>query len=261
MYPLLKGVIDYLRGFKDRKEVSERLGNVLQSLEFYANASKAAKESAKVLESKVMNLKTPVTAREGDTLVMALVKFSDDFSELLSSVFQFGKECSDLFSTFEPFMEDVKKSNKDVYGILDFFGKHYDPATDSFDLSKIPMFVGIHGKKMGWKKSKDLSEEVERGGEIVRMAILKALVMSTRPPRIRDRLQKEFVRSTTRLSERLAKFKGGENIENVLLPNSPPWLVEFSKILKQAQETMPELSRPGFRKRGTTRQLSRTTAT
>jgi hypothetical protein len=226
--------------------VKERLRNVLQSLERYAKASKAANESAKDLEVKVMSLKT-ITAREGNILVMALVRFSDDFTELLSSVLQFGKESNDLLSTFEGFMEDVRKNDKDVYEIMSFFGKHYDLATNSFDLSKIPMFVGIHTKKLGWKKSKELSETVEHGGEVVRMAILKALVMSGRPPRIRDRLQKEYLRSTSGLSEKLAKFKGGENIENALLPTAPPWIVELSKIIKQAQENIPELSRPGFR--------------
>jgi hypothetical protein len=246
MLPLLQQVIDYLMRFKDRKDVKERLRNVLQSLERFAKASKSANESAKDLEVKVMNLKT-VKAREGNILVMALVRSIDDFTKLLSSVLQFGKESNDLLSTFESFMEDVRKSDKDVYEIVSFFGKHYDPATDSFDVSKIPMFVGIHGKKLGWKKSKELSETVEHGGEVVRMAILKALVVRGRPPRIRDRLQKEFLRSTSGLSEKLAKFKGGENIENALLPNAPPWIVELSKIIKQVQETVPELSRSRLR--------------
>jgi hypothetical protein len=246
MLPLMQQVIDYLKRFRDRKDVKERLRNVLQSLERYSKASKAANESAQDLEVKVMRLST-VTATEGNILVMALVRFNDDFTELLSSVLQFGKESYVLLSTFESFMEDVRQNDKDVYEILSFFGKHYDPATDSFDLSKIPMFVGIHGKKMGWRKSKELSETVEHGGEVVRMAILKALVMSGRPPRIRDRLKKEFLRSTSGLSEKLTKFKGGESIKNALLPTAPTWIVELSKIIKQVQENIPELSRPGFR--------------
>jgi hypothetical protein len=98
------------------------------------------------------------------------------------------------------------------------------------------MFVGIHSKKLGWKKSKELSETVEHGGEVVRMALLKALVMSGRPPRIRYRLQKEFLCSTSGLSEELAKFKGGENVEDALLPTAPPWLVELSRIFNKSRK-------------------------
>lgn len=247
MLPLLKPVIDYLKDLKETQEVRERLKVVLQSLNLYGGSSKAAKESADALKAKVSSLKTPVTAKDGDLLVVALVKFSDDFSKLLSSVLQFGKECNALLSDLESFMEKVRKRKPDVYEIMSFFGKHYDPKTDSLELTNLSMFVGVHGKKLGWKKDKELSKEVAEGGELIRMALLKALVMSSKPPRIRNRLQKEFLRSIQELLEKVAKFKGSESIESELSRNAPPWIVELSTIVKQVQETMPELSKRRFR--------------
>jgi hypothetical protein len=247
MLPLLKPLLDYLKGLRETQEVQERLKVVLQSLTRYEESSKSAKKSADVLKARVISLRTPVTAKDGDILVMALVKFCDDFSELLSNVLEFGKECNGLVSHFESFMEDVRKRRKNAYEIVSFFGKHYDPKTDSLDLNDLPMFVRVYGKKLGWKKNKQLSNEVSEGAEIIRIALLKALVMSGKPPRIRNRLQKEFLRSLNGLLGKLAKFKGRESIESELSRNAPPWVVELSEIVKQVQDMLPELSKRKFR--------------
>jgi hypothetical protein len=79
------------------------------------------------------------------------------------------------------------------------------------------------------------------------MAILKALVISSKPPRIRNRLQKEFLRSINGLSEKTSKLKGSENIESEISSSAPSWILDLSKIVRQVQETMPELSKRGFR--------------
>jgi hypothetical protein len=179
---LFKPVISYLKGVKENREVTRQLESVLQSLHVFGESVKASMKSGKEMLARVDKLDPPIDATDIQDLMLLSVTFFEDFRMVLSSICQLGKECRDLNSgEFEGFMQKVKTRKPDVYDIMNFFGKNYDPKTGLLDLTRLPTLFRVYGKVAEWKESKEISKVVAKGGEKVDRLIEKAEAIRKQP--------------------------------------------------------------------------------
>ncbi len=241
-------VYDFLRGLKEKQEVGARLKHVLQPMDAYADSIRASEASGNDLRATVDSLKPPISVQEAESLTRELMEFCDNFRDVLSSVLTFARECNILISDFESFMQKVKTRKPEVYEIMNFFGKHYDPKTHSLDLTNLPTFVRLYGPKIGWKQSDELSKRVAEGGRTVSNAIRIARAISKQRLRIRNRhLVKEFSRSLNKLLKEMTRLKSTKNVARELSRSAPSWILELTEIVEDVQEALPGSSRPAFR--------------
>jgi len=217
-------------------------------MSLYAESSKASQESGKILRTQFVNLKPPVTAQDWESLIKASIKFCNDFRGVLSSVMMFGKECNSLISgDVEGFMQKVETRKPEVYDLIRFFGRNYDPKTDSLDLTNLPMLFRIYSLKIKKKDSKVLSKEVKEGGKVVSRTLQMAKLIGRQSRTKNKYLTREFLHSQRRLFEEQAKLRSKPNVAIELSRNAPPWVGELIMILEDVGNALPGLSRPGFR--------------
>jgi hypothetical protein len=244
-----KQVYDYLKGVKETCEVRQQLESVLHSLDTFAHSAKKSQTSGKAMVAKVDALDPPISAQEAEDLMKSSVEFFDDFRVFLSSICDFGKECNELISgDFEGFMEKVKARKPDVHDIMTFFGRNYDPKTDSLDLTRLPALIRIYGKKGAWKESKELSEMVAEGKKKVNKLLDKAeAIRKQRPVRIMDRkLIIQYFRSFQRLAREGKRLRASNKTLKELRENAPSWYLEFAAITDDVRKALPGGSRPAF---------------
>ena len=105
---------------------------------------------------KFVSLDVPISAQDGEDLIMQVIEFCNDFTKVLSSVIMFGRECNYLISgDVEGFMQKVKSREPEVHDFISSFGRHYNPKTDSLDLTNFPMLLRVYGpkfKRSAWRK-------------------------------------------------------------------------------------------------------------
>jgi len=234
-----KLVYDYV---KDSREVDARLKRVLLTpLEKYQKSMSDCEKSSQALRNTVDNLKTPLTNPSAENLIERMIDFSNDFSDVLSSVLAFSKVCNIVISDYAPFMEDrVKTKKRDVYMIVNFFGKYYDPKTDTLTLTNLPTFVQMYGpKKLAWKESEELSQTAAAGDKTVKGAIRKASVIKRqRLHHVDRRLRRDFPRSFSRLLRETSRFKSSNEVARELSRNAPSWLVNLTGVIETAQKAV-----------------------
>jgi hypothetical protein len=124
------------------------------------------------------NLQPPITSTELEKLVEMISEFFETYSQFMRSFRAFGKDCNDLFSgDFEMFINKVKENKPDVYEIMSFFSRHYNPKTHVLDLERLPSLVRIYGDKGAWKEKRQLSKTVSDGRQKMREAREKSKII------------------------------------------------------------------------------------
>ena len=124
----LRLVYKYLKGMQETREVKKRLGDILTSLGTFEKSGEASRKAGKALREKVKTLQPPITSPELIDIMKLSIEYSNNFQAFLSSIREFGRECRDLNSgDFEAFMQKVKARKPDVYDIMNFFGRNYNP--------------------------------------------------------------------------------------------------------------------------------------
>jgi hypothetical protein len=242
-----KQVYDYLKGVKETREVEKQLSRVLQSLSVYKAAMKASEESGTAFMANYNHLKVPISAKDARNLLTGYIKNTNDLADILSSIGMFANECHDLLSiSFAGFMEKVKVRKPIVHDLLTFFGNNYNPKSGVIDLTKLPILVRIYSPEMGFKESKQLSQEVAQGKEMTRKAIDKTKEILDQPslPRIVDRqLIRDLEAALRRLAKNLKTLHTNKLVEKELWGNAPTWFTEVMDISEQVQKSFPILSK------------------
>src|SRR5437667_2938279 len=114
----LKIVRDYLKGYAESRKVGNQLKNALQSLNLYEDSIRASELSGKTLYAKIDGVVLPMSLHDAEDLILLMTQFDNNFSDVLSSVVMFGKECNFLISgAVEGFMETVKTRKPEVHDL------------------------------------------------------------------------------------------------------------------------------------------------
>ena len=242
-----KEVYDYLKGVKETREVEKQLGRVLQSLSLYKAALKASEESGTAFMTNYNHVRVPISVKDARNILTGYIKNTNDFADILSSIGMFANECHDLLSSsFAGFMEKVRVRKPVVHDLLTFFGNNYNPKSGVIDLTKLPILVRIYGPKIGFKESKQLSQEVAQGKEMAGKAIDKTKEILDQPslPRIIERrLNRDVETATRRLAKNLKTLHTNKPVEKELWGNAPTWFTEVMDISDQLQESFQILSK------------------
>ncbi len=242
-----KEVYDYLKGVKETRDVEKQLGRVLQSLSLYKAAMKASEESGTAFMAYYNHLKVPISVKDARNLLTGYIKNTNDFADILLSIGMFANECHDLLSnSFAGFMEKVKVRKPVVHDLLAFFGNNYNPKSGVIDLTKLPILVRIYGPEIGFKESKQLSQEVAQGKEMTGKAIDKTKEILDQPslPRIVERrLMRDLEAALRRLAKNLKTLHTNKLAEKELWRNAPTWFTEVMDISVQVQKSFPILSK------------------
>jgi hypothetical protein len=225
----LKRVYDYLKGVQETREMRSRLSKVLVSLDTFETSAEASRKAGKALRTKVKGLQVPMTVLDLVDIMKLSIDYYNHFRMFLSSICEFGRECRDLNSgDFEAFMQKVKTRKPDVYDIMNFFGRNYNPEKKTLDLTRLPMLIRTFGSKVEWKESKKLSEEVAGGRKEVEELIEKVKVMRTQRFPFKDRaLALAYIRSYQRLSREGKRFVISKNTLTDLKKAAPSWYIEL----------------------------------
>ena len=246
----LKIVRDYLKGYAESRKVGNQLKNALQSLNLYEDSIRASEQSGKTLYAKIDGVVLPMSLHDAEDLILLLTQFDNNFSDVLSSVVMFGKECNFLISgAVEGFMETVKTRKPEVHDLLTTFGKNYGPKTDTLNLTFLPMLLRIHGSKLGWKESHELSRVVAEGKQKLSRVREKAGAMSKqRLPRVTNRrLVFQYMRSLERMGREGKKLTVDKSAIYELTRGAPPWMIELNEIVEDVQKALPGLWKPTYR--------------
>jgi len=249
-----KVVGDYLKSFAENREVGNQLRNVLQSLELFETSANASREIGEELYTTFDRLPLSMSVQEAEGLVSLMAQFSSNFSQLLSSVLQFGRECNFLISgQVEGFMEKVKKRKPEVHDFITAFGKNYRLETDSLDLSFLPMLLRIHGSKLGRrlagrKGNQKLSREVAEGRQKLSRLIEKARVIRRRRlPRVKNRrLVFEYSASAEKMTKEGKRLIMDKKAVSELTRGMPQWMVELGELVDDLQKAMQGFGRPEY---------------
>src|SRR3989442_7124414 len=175
--------------------------------------------------------------------------FWNDFADVLSNVVLFGKECNTLTSpSFEAFMETVKTRKPDVHVIINTFGRNYNPKTNSFNLTEIPMLVRLYGQKAGRRENREISKTLKEKKKTVGTALEKAKIIRKQRFRVYDRrLIRDFIHSLQRDVKEQKNLRTSKEAERELRKDAPPWFLELDEIIADIQKAVPELSRPALK--------------
>jgi hypothetical protein len=236
----LKRVYDYLKDVKETREVRNQLQTVLQSLSLFASSSTASYDSAKALQNRADSLDPPISLQDVEDLLRLSTAYFVEYRAFLSSFCAFGKECNDLISgDFDVFMQKVRTRKPEIYEIMVFFGKNYDPKTGSLDLTRLPMFMRIYGKKGGWKESEEVSKEVAKGRNSVKSLMEKAKIIRTQRFALTDRaLAMQYVHSLQRLGREAKRLRSSKETQKELKTMAPSWYVELTKVIEDVRKTL-----------------------
>ncbi len=234
-------VYEYLKGVQETREVKRRLSNVLVSLESFEKSGEASRKAGKALREKVKALQPPITLPELIDVMKLSIEYSDNFRTFLSSICEFGKECRDLNSgDFEAFMQKVKARKPDVYDIMNFFGRNYDPERKTLDLTRLPTLIRAYGDKAEWKENKKLSEEVAEGRREVEDLIEKVKVIRTQRIPFKDRaLAIAYFHSYQRLGREGKRFVSSKSTLADLKKAAPSWYVELVGMTGLVRKSLP----------------------
>lgn len=245
----LKRVYDYLKSVKETREVRNQLSEVLQSLDRFADSAESAKKAGMALREKVKGLDPPIALLDVTDLMRLSIEFNDSFRIFLSSICEFGRECHDLFSgDFEAFIQKVKVRKPDVYDVMNFFGRNYDPNRKTLNLTRLPTLIRLYGSKGEWKENKKLSEEVTEGRKEVNDLIEKAKIIKTQRFAFRDRaLAISYIRSFQRLAREGKRILATKETTKELKQNAPSWYIELVGIADTVQRALPGGARPALK--------------
>jgi hypothetical protein len=246
--PLTK-VANYLKNVKETREVKERLGRVLASITLYEKSAEASHKSGKALADRLETLDPPLTSQEAVEVLTMCAKFFQDYRGIFASIRQFGKECRALNSgDLEAFMEKVHRTMPDVFDFMNYFGRNYDPKTDTQDLTNLPMVMRAWGPKSLWKEDEDLSKTVKEGKEFMDRIMKKFAVIRTQKIVIRDRRPVlVFVRSLEDLAREAKKLKATKETSVELRKQAPSWFIGVVSILDDVKKALPGRSTPVLR--------------
>ena len=242
MTDLFRRVYDYLKGAQENRQVKEKLKDILVSLNVYASSARMAEQTGSSMVDSVMKLDPPITAPEVEEIMRNSIEFFGQYQLFLSSICQFGYECNGLVSgDVEGFMERVKRHKPDVHDIITFFGNNYDPKTETFDMTRLPILVRAWGKKGAWKESKELSETVAEGKKKVDKAIeIMEIVMKQPKVRVRDRqLIVNYFSSYRHLTREGKHFYSTHATLKDLRQNAPTWYIDLVGIADQVKNALP----------------------
>lgn len=244
----LKRVYDYLKGVRETREVRNQLSDVLQSLNRFADSAQSAKKTGKALREKVKGLDPPIVLMDVTDLMSLSAEFNDGLRIFISSICEFGKECHDLFSgDFDAFLEKVKVRKPDVYDIMNFFGRNYDPNKKTMDLTRLPTLIRLYGSKGEWKENKRLSEEVSEGKKEVDDLMEKMKIIKTQRFAFRDRaLAIRYIRSFQRLGREGKRILATKETTKELKQNAPSWYIELVGIADTVKRALPGGARPAL---------------
>ena len=248
LHPLTR-VYRYLDGVKETREVKQRLGGALVSLRLFQESSRASHVSGKALAGRLEKLEPPMNSMEALDLMASLSRFFDDYRGVFHGLRMFGKECRALNSgDLVAFMEKVKRRMPDVYDMMNYFGRNYDPRTDTLDLTNLPMVLRAWGLKGMWKESKDLSKAVEEGRKFADMVMEKVRKMRGQRIVIRDRRPAlSLVRSLDALAREAKRLKATPATSRELRQQAPSWFIGVASIVDDVRKALPGASKAALR--------------
>ena len=249
MFDPLTRAYKKLEGVKETREVKRRLGGALISLHLYLESAEASRVSGKALAERLRQLDPPMSSEEALDLMASLSRFFDDYKGVFHSLRMFGKECRSLNSgDLVAFMEKVKRTMPDIYDLMNFFARNYDPRTDTLDLTNLPMVMRAWGPKGMWKENKDLSKAVEEGREFADMVMEKVRKMRGQRIVVRDRRPVlTLVRSLDGLAREAKKLKATAETSRELRKQAPSWFLGVASIVDDVRKALPGGSRSALR--------------
>jgi hypothetical protein len=246
---LLDRVWERLNSIKETREVKNRLSMGLDSIRLYKQSSEASRISGKALVDKLESLDPHKIAQEAVEILTMATRFFEDFKGVLLSIRMFGKECRALNSgDLVVLMEVARRRMPDIYEIMNYFGRNYDPKTDSLNLENLPMVLKTRGPKGVWKESDELSKEVEKKKEFVDRILKKMTVIRKQRIVIRDRGPLiKFNHSLEALTREAKRLKVTKETSAELRRQAPPWFLGVAGIVDGLGEALRGRSRPFIR--------------
>lgn len=242
-------VSNYLKNVKETHEVKDRLSRVLGSVRLYMQATEASNRSGNALAERLDRLDPPISSRDAVEVLTMSAKFYDDYRAVFRSIRQFGRECRATCSgDLTAFMEKVKANQPDVYDLINFFGRNYDPKTDSLDLTNLPTVLLAWGSKAEWKENDELSETVREGREFMERMIKKAKIIQAQKIVVRDRSPRiQFISSLNAISREAKRFRSTKEAEKQLRNMAPSWFLGVAGIVDDVRKALPGPSRSALR--------------
>gem|GEM_PF-4591531 len=240
MFEIFERVYDYLKGIKENREVQNQLSMVLLSLEHFDESIKSAKKTGEELREKVKRLNQTTTLQEFKDLMELSTIVNDSFRTCLSSICDFGRECHDLFSgDFEVFVQKVKTIKPDVYEIMNFFGRNYNPKSKTLDLRRLPLLIRLYGSKANWKENKKLSREADELTKEIRDFINKLKTIMIPKFASMDRtLSARCKHSVKRLEREGKRILTNREAIKEFEQIAPTWYIELKGILDAVQSAL-----------------------
>jgi hypothetical protein len=246
---LLDRVWERLNSIKETREVKNRLSMGLDSIKLYKQSYEASRISGKALVDKLESLDPHKISQEAVEVLTMATRFFEDFKGVLLSIRMFGKECRALVSgDLVVLMKEVERRMPDIYEIMNYFGRNYDPETDSLNLENLPMVLKTCGLKGVWKESDELSKEVEKKKEFVDRIQKKMTVIRKQRIVIRDRRPLiEFNHSLEALIREAKRLKVTKETSAELRRQAPPWFLGVADIVDGLGEALRGRRRPFIR--------------
>jgi hypothetical protein len=239
-------VYKYLKKAKESREVMRQLNSVLLSLDTMDDFATQAQHAGKAAIEHFENIQVPMSGEEFEELLRLLSEYYDKMRGFLGSFRQLGKECNDLMSPdFEVFMSKVKTNKPEVYEIMTFFARNYNPKNRTLNLEKLPYLIRIYGGKGFWKNDKRLSKRVAEGKQEIRKSIEKVEKLKGQRYVLRDRVViVGFVNSHRRLASESKRIIVSKNAVNELKSSAPDWFVQLVDATELVRGALPMRSLP-----------------
>ncbi|MEM2153790.1 MAG: hypothetical protein QXY76_02670 [Nitrososphaeria archaeon] len=224
--------MDRIQYIKLRSDVREKLNNTLTSIpelkKYWAELDKHGQN----ITQSIRMLQLPPSTDSINKLLLESAQHLETLGSALNSLLIFAKQAKE-FSNYTSYMEDVKKVNKDLYEIINFFARNYQDNV--FDTKELATFLNIYSPKLKMSEKEKLNENIS---EIFEKIEDLCSYISSKQISLNRRTEKAIFKSIKKLNRICSNFKLYPKDYETWIEYSPPWIKLLHNILKGIEKKM-----------------------